>query len=410
MGPTELASAATGPLQGMRVLDMTSVVFGAYAAQLLGALGADVIKVEFPGGRRGSGDDIMRWAGQPPQGAAQGAAHDLEPIFMMVNFNKRSVLLDLREPQDAAALRALVPHCDVVATIVRHDGLQRIGEGQFVEVPMLECMTRFNLAEHFFGQVFEPPTGQWAYPRVATPNRRLCPTLDGRIGILPYSAVQWEQFFALAGWSETIARDPRLADQTARAANIDALYARLGEVTVTRTTAEWLALLRPLQISVVPMDRLDELQADPHLAAVGLFQRYEHPNAGTYNTPRPPVRYSATPANIRRHPAASGRAHRGGARRARPARRIHTGRRSLTDGVPAGRRARDDQGPGPPLRAAEMAWQVADHAMQTFGAMGVTRELSLQMMAARLRTRRIYDRLTEVHRWVVARQLLGTRR
>lgn len=57
-----------------------------------------------------------------------------------------------------------------------------------------------------------------------------------------------------------------------------------------------------------------------------------------------------------------------------------------------------------------MAWQVADHAMQTFGAMGVTRELSLQMMAARLRTRRIYDRLTEVHRWVVARQLLGTRR
>lgn len=60
--------------------------------------------------------------------------------------------------------------------------------------------------------------------------------------------------------------------------------------------------------------------------------------------------------------------------------------------------------------ATEMAWEVVDHAMQTFGAMGMTRELPLQMMAARLRTMRVYDGPTEVHRWVVARQLLGTRR
>ena len=60
--------------------------------------------------------------------------------------------------------------------------------------------------------------------------------------------------------------------------------------------------------------------------------------------------------------------------------------------------------------ATEMASEVVDHAMQTFGAMGMTKELPLQLMAAKLRTMRIYEGPTEVHKWVVARNLLGTRR
>lgn len=59
--------------------------------------------------------------------------------------------------------------------------------------------------------------------------------------------------------------------------------------------------------------------------------------------------------------------------------------------------------------ALEMAWEVVDHAMQCFGAMGVTRELPLHLMASRLRVMRIYDGPTEIHNWVVARNLLGTR-
>ena len=57
--------------------------------------------------------------------------------------------------------------------------------------------------------------------------------------------------------------------------------------------------------------------------------------------------------------------------------------------------------------ATEMAWEVVDHAMQCLGAVGMTRELPLHLMAAKLRTMRIYDGPTEVHRWVVARQVLG---
>ncbi len=60
--------------------------------------------------------------------------------------------------------------------------------------------------------------------------------------------------------------------------------------------------------------------------------------------------------------------------------------------------------------ATEMAWEVVDRAMQTFGAMGMTKEMPLQAMANKLRVMRIYDGPTEVHKWVVARNLLGTRR
>ena len=60
--------------------------------------------------------------------------------------------------------------------------------------------------------------------------------------------------------------------------------------------------------------------------------------------------------------------------------------------------------------ATEMAYEVVDHAMQTFGAMGMTKELPLQQMSAKLRVMRIYEGPTEVHKWVVARNLLGGRR
>ena len=381
----ELAGEASGPLKGVRVLDMTSVVFGAYATQVLGDLGADVIKIEFPGGRRGGGGDIMRWAGH----GQPGGPEDLGPIFMTINRNKRSLLIDLREEPGARAMRRLLKTCDVFAVSVRYEGLkrlgldydgvrsarpdviyihgagygadgpyagepayddliqsasgladllprvdgdptprllpslvadkvsglfmaqavcaalfhrQRTGEGQFVEVPMLECITSFNLAEHLYGHVYDPPTGPWAYTRVANPQRKPFPTKDGYIGLLPYTDQQWDQFFDVAGWGETFGKDPRFSDYRARTAHVRELYALVDEVTRTRTTDEWLALLKPLSIPVVRTNRLDELPDDPHLAAVDLFERYRHPEAGDYLSLRPPVKYSATPANIRRHP------------------------------------------------------------------------------------------------------------
>jgi acyl-CoA dehydrogenase len=59
--------------------------------------------------------------------------------------------------------------------------------------------------------------------------------------------------------------------------------------------------------------------------------------------------------------------------------------------------------------ATEMAWDIVDKAMQTFGAMGMTKETPLQLMASHVRNMRIYDGPSEVHRWVVARKLLRLR-
>ena len=76
----------------------------------------------------------------------------------------------------------------------------------------------------------------------------------------------------------------------------------MGEVTQTKTTQEWLDLLKPLSIPVVRTARLDDLPDDPHLSAVGFFERHEHPHAGPYLAMKPPVKFTASPSNIRRHP------------------------------------------------------------------------------------------------------------
>ena len=114
---------STGPLHGVRVLDLTTVFMGPSCTQLLGDLGADVIKVEAPGG------DSTRSIG--PHGDV-----GLGPLFMGLNRNKRSIVLDLKKPEGLAALLRLAKDADVLATNVRPAGMRRLGLGyeQLAEV------------------------------------------------------------------------------------------------------------------------------------------------------------------------------------------------------------------------------------------------------------------------------------
>ncbi len=106
-----------GPLKGMKVLDMAHVMAGPTCARMLADMGADVIKIEKADG----GDDTRRML--PPDIEGESAA------YMMMNRNKRGVVLDLKKPAGREALKRLVKTADVLIENYRHDTLDKLGIG-----------------------------------------------------------------------------------------------------------------------------------------------------------------------------------------------------------------------------------------------------------------------------------------
>src|SRR5258706_6600921 len=106
--------SATGPLAGVRVIDLTTVAMGPYATQILGDMGADVIKVESPDG------DVFRYAA-PYRHAGMGAA------YLNLNRNKRSVVLDLKRPEEQKRLLELVYDADDFVYNVRPQSMRKLG-------------------------------------------------------------------------------------------------------------------------------------------------------------------------------------------------------------------------------------------------------------------------------------------
>src|SRR5262245_37989418 len=106
-----------GPLSGVRVLDLTAVVAGPLATQLLGDYGADVIKVEPPEGDRMRANGVTR------------RARGLSSIFLAINRNKRSLCVDLKTPEGVAVIRRLLPTVDVLVHNMRLAAVERLGLG-----------------------------------------------------------------------------------------------------------------------------------------------------------------------------------------------------------------------------------------------------------------------------------------
>lgn len=359
---------AAGPLAGVRILDLTSVVMGPFATQILAQLGADVVKIESPEG------DNMRHVG--PMNHA-GMGH----IFLHANAGKRSVVLDLKNPQGRDAALRLARECDVLISNVRPQALARLGldyesvrrvnariihvsccgfdqegpdaarpayddliqgatcvpwlmqrygapepcyapttladrvtglhavyavtaalfarsqtgQGQSVVVPMFEAMSQFILGDHMAGLTFDPPRGEPGYARLLTPHRKPYPTKDGMLCVLIYNDRQWQGFFSAIGETEGLGRDPRFASHTARAAHIDAVYAEVARLMLTRTTQEWRTLLDAADVPNAAMNTPADLIDDEQLRATGFIRDVVHPSEGQLHVMGTPTRWSATP-------------------------------------------------------------------------------------------------------------------
>ena len=111
---------ARGPLAGVRIVDMTAVVLGPLATQILGDYGADVIKIEPLEG------DLMRANGAQK---ADGSTAGLSSIFLAINRNKRSLAIDLKKEEGRAAVRKLVGKADVFVHNMRVEAVERLGFG-----------------------------------------------------------------------------------------------------------------------------------------------------------------------------------------------------------------------------------------------------------------------------------------
>ena len=107
---------ASGPLKGLRVIDLTAMVMGPYCTQMMADMGADVIKIEPP-----DGDNTRYISVGPTQG--------MSGVFVNVNRGKRSVMLDLRTPPGVAALRALIERADVFIHSMRSKAIVKLGFG-----------------------------------------------------------------------------------------------------------------------------------------------------------------------------------------------------------------------------------------------------------------------------------------
>jgi len=362
----------SGPLKGLKIIELTSVVLGPWAAQILADMGADVIKVEAPFGD----SNRQLGASRNPNMAA---------LYLSNNRNKRSLVLDLKQSSARDALLAIVKDCDVflhnnrpqVMTKLKleyndikavneniiycgtygyskdgpygekgalDDSIQaasgiaalnelvlgeprylptvvadkttaitvvysilaalfhreRTGYGQEIEVPMFETMVSFVMAEHIWGEIFEPPLGKAGYTRLMSHHRKPYKTKDGYIAVLPYMNNHWKTFCEKAERQDLI-KDDRFKDLSSRVENIDDTYSETGKILATKTTQEWLDIFADTKVPVIVVNSLDDLFTDPHLEAVGFWQDFDHPTEGKLKMPGFPVKFSETPATIRKH-------------------------------------------------------------------------------------------------------------
>lgn len=359
-----------GILSGIRVLDCSIAMAGPFAAQRMGDMGADVIKVEPTTGE---------WQRHAPAGGAWG--NEINVSFLSLNRNKRSLAVDLKSPEGKALLLDLVKSADVFLQNYRpgvaarlgvdyetlsainpkliyvsmsgygEDGpyknypgqdlllqsmsgammsagskdtppspagqylvdaitaytafegalaalfhRERTGEGQKVEVNMLDAITTIQMQELSVFTVGKKPQTRSSEPHAHSYIRApygVFKTKDSYISIAMANLKKLgeligEPFFA------------NLEDQTDSWTYRDEIYAMTRIKLEEKTTQEWLDLFRPVDIWCGPVYGYEDVVNDPQIKHNGTFVEYDHPTEGRVKTPGFPIKFSKTPSTVDR--------------------------------------------------------------------------------------------------------------
>ncbi|WP_417726757.1 CaiB/BaiF CoA transferase family protein [Roseovarius sp.] len=364
--------SSTGPLEGMKVIELAHIMAGPVCGLMLADMGADVIKVEKP-----DGDDSRRFV--PPAIEGESAA------YMMMNRNKRGLALNLKDPEAVQVLHRLLEEADVVIENYRMGTMERLGlsyddlrainprliyceisgfgrtgpyaerggfdliaqgmsglmsitgegpgrppvktgapvsditagivaamgvsaayarmlqtgQGQKVDTSLFEAaitQTYWQSAIAFATGVAPGPMGS-AHP-LNGPYQAF-QTADGWINVGAANQRNWLRFLDVIGAPE-LNDDPRFATNHDRMQHLQELEEILNGYLRHETSAVWLERMEKAGLPAGPVLDILQMQADPQAHARDMIVEVDHPVAGTVKTLGHPIKFSETPASIRR--------------------------------------------------------------------------------------------------------------
>ncbi|WP_324764798.1 CoA transferase (plasmid) [Sinorhizobium meliloti] len=359
-----------GILSGFRVLDCSIAMAGPFAAQRLGDLGADVIKVEPVTGE---------WQRHVAAGGAGG--NRVNVSFLSLNRNKRSLAVDLKSPEGKEVLLDLVKTADIFLQNYRpgvakrlgvdYDTLSRInprlvyvsmsgygedgpyidrpgqdlvlqgmsgamlsagregeaptaagqylvdaitaynafegalaalfhrertGEGQLVQVNMLDAITTIQMQELSVFTIGQKPQKRSAEPHAHVYIRAPYGAFATTDGFIIVAFPKLKTLGEVIGEESFLTMDDEVDTWTRR----DEIFAKTREKLKTKSSEEWLARLRAADIWCGPVYGYADLVEDAQIRHNGTFVEYDHPTEGRVKTPGFPIRFSKTPSTVDR--------------------------------------------------------------------------------------------------------------
>ncbi len=363
------------PLDGVRIVDLSRIVAGPLATQILGDYGAEVIKIEQPG----VGDDSRAWV--PPKAPDGSAAY-----FFSINRNKKSVTLNLKHPRGKVLLKALVARADVVienfkpgtmedlgldytvlsrenprliycqisgfgnsgpareragydsilqgitglmsitgeregppvkagvalideiTALYAHGAIlaallhrERTGQGQKVECSLLESgvAAMMNAATAYL--VAGAVQGRWGSAHESLVPYQAFRARDGYLIIGAGNDRLWKAFCEVIGAPEW-ADDPRFDTNLKRVERREELVRLIEARLEARSRDQWIAAFAAAGLPTGPINTVDQVFRDPQVLHRDMVQEIEHPTAGRVKLVGIPVKFTATPGEIRLPP------------------------------------------------------------------------------------------------------------